>query len=138
MCSRIPRLLTEMKQGTRRDNLIYLTVGLSIATLVIADFFYADSHGREMWLPSRFASRTVYTTALLAYIVFRETRRMKATTIQVLACVAIAGIVHLAIAFVFRQQIEQLPGISFSGLAVLEIFVVVLLLLQALRYLRSE
>jgi hypothetical protein len=50
-----------MKSGTR-DNLIYLGVGLGVAALVVADFFYADSHGQEMWMPSRFALRAVYTT----------------------------------------------------------------------------
>ena len=35
-----------MKPETR-DNVIYLAVGISIAALVTADFFYADSHGMK-------------------------------------------------------------------------------------------
>jgi hypothetical protein len=68
----------EMKQKTR-DNLIYVTVGLGIVALIVANFFYADSHGQKMWWPSKFASRVVYTTALLAYFVARETRKAKST-----------------------------------------------------------
>ena len=83
-----------MKQGTR-DNLLYLAVGLSIAALVVADFFYADSHNQKMWSPSTLTSRAVYTTLLLAYFVAREARKGKATLLQVLACTLFASIVHL-------------------------------------------
>ena len=125
-----------MKQTTR-DNLIYLAVGLSIAALVAADAFYADSHGRKMWLPSRFAFRGVYTAVLLAYFVTRETLKVKATLTQVLGCVFFASVVHLAIIFTFHQVVVQLPGIPFSALVVFEIFILVQLLLQAVRYLRK-
>jgi putative effector of murein hydrolase len=125
-----------MKQRTR-DNLIYLAVGLGIAALVVADFIYAQSHARKMWLPSSFSSRFVYTTALLGYFVIRETRRMKATTMQVLACVVFGSVVHVVIAFLFRQAFAQLPGISFSAFAVLEMFLVWLLTLQVARFLKA-
>jgi hypothetical protein len=59
-----------MKPKTR-DNLIYLAVGLSIAALVTANAFYADSRGREMWWPSRFTFRAVTTPSLLAYFVVK-------------------------------------------------------------------
>ena len=126
-----------MKPRTR-DNLIYLGVGLGIVALLVADLFYADSHGREMWMPSRLALRLVYTTILLGYFVVREIRKVKATVFQVLACLIFASVVHLAIGFVFRHAVGQLPGISFSALVVLEYFIVVQLVLQGLQYFRSQ
>lgn len=125
-----------LKQRTR-DNLIYLGVGLTIAALVTIDAFYADSHKREMWIPSKFAFRLVSTTVLLEYFVVRETRKVKATIPQVLACVLFASIVNLAIAFGFRQATSQLPGLSFSAWAVLEMFLLVQLLVWVARHLKS-
>jgi hypothetical protein len=119
----------EMKQKTR-DNLIYLAVGLSIVALIVVDLFFADGHGQKMWWPSKFASRVAYTTALLAYFVARETRRVKATVAQVFACVLFASVVNLAIGYGFHQAIDRLPGITFAAWAVLEIFVLVQLLVQ--------
>ena len=126
-----------MKQNVR-DNLIYLSVGLVIAGLVTADFFYADSRGRVMWLPSRFAFRAVYSTGLLEYFVVKETRKVLATAVQVLECVLFGSTVHLLIIFGFHQAVGQLSGISFSSLVVLEIFLVLLLTLLVARYLRSS
>ena len=125
-----------MKPRTQ-DNLIYLAVGLGIAALVVADFFYADSHGQTMWMPSKFAFRLIYTTALLGYFVVRETRKVKATLIQVLACALFASDVHLAIGFGFRQVLGQLSGISFSAWVVLELFLLVQLLTQLVQRLKS-
>ncbi len=125
-----------MKRKTR-DNLIYLGVALSIVALIVADFFYADNRGQKMWLPSRLASRGVYTTILLAYFVAREARRLKATLVQVLACTMFAGIIHLAIIFALRQVAEQLSGISFSALVVCEMFLVFGLTMMLVRWLRS-
>jgi hypothetical protein len=126
----------EMKQRTR-DNLIYLAIGLTTAAFVLVDFFYADSHGRKMWWPSRFASRGAYTVVLLAYFVARETRKVKATLVQVVACVLFASTVHLALIFALRQVIGQLSVIPFSALMSLEIFLVVELQLRIVRYLKS-
>ena len=125
-----------MKQSTR-DNLLYLAVGLSIAAFVVADFFYADGHNQTMWLPSTLASRAVYTTLLLAYFVARETRKGKATLVQVLACILFASIVHLGVVLGFRQTVGRLPGLVFSGLALWELFLVWLLTMQVARFLRS-
>jgi hypothetical protein len=125
-----------MKQNTR-DNLIYVAVGLSIAALLVADFFYSLSHHTEMWRPSKFAFRGVFTTFLLAYFVARESRKLKATLLQVLGCVLFAGIVHLAIIFAFRQFVDQLSGMLFSALAVFEILLVFELATRVFRYLRS-
>jgi drug/metabolite transporter (DMT)-like permease len=55
-----------------RDNLIYLTVGFCVAALLAVDFFWADSHGRKMWLPSAFAFRAVAYTGVLGYFVARD------------------------------------------------------------------
>lgn len=112
-----------MKPRTR-DNLIYLAVGISIAAFVWIDFFYADSHGKEMWMPSRFAFRTVTTPALLAYFVIKEMLRRKARFLGVFSAVLFATLVQLAIMFGFRQLIEKLPGISYSALTVLEMLLV--------------
>jgi hydrogenase-4 membrane subunit HyfE len=112
---------------TTRDNLIYLAVGLSIAAVVVIDFFYAESRGREMWWPSKFAFRAVTTPGLLAYFVAREMRREKATLLQTLASVLFAILMQLGILFSFRQVVEKLPGIGYSALAAFEIFLVFLL-----------
>ena len=125
-----------MKPKTR-DNLIYLAVGLSVAALLVADFSYSLSHHVEMWMPSRFAFRGVYTTFLLAYFVVRESRKVKATLPQVFGCVLFAGIVHLAIIFAFRQTIDQLSGLVFSALAVFEMFLVFELAMVVVRNLKA-
>ncbi len=125
-----------MKQRTQ-DNLIYLAVGLSFAALLVADFFYAVSRGREMWVPSWFAFRIAYMTALLAYFVARETRRAKATVTQVVACVLFASVVNLVLAFSFRESVSQLRGPSFWILAVPELFLLVRLSVWIVRRLRS-
>ena len=91
-----------------------------------------------MWVPSSFAFRLVGTTALLGYFVARETRKAKATLVQTITCILLAIVIHLLIAFAFRQAVGQVSGISFSALAGLELFLVVQFLLQVLRYLRSE
>ncbi len=126
-----------MKQSTR-DNLIYLTVGLSIAALLAADAFYAVSHNREMWMPSRFVLRLGYTTLLLGYFVARETFKLKATIGQVIGCVLIGSVMHLAMALGFREAINRLPGLSFSALVVLEIFLLVQLAEHVVMFLKSS
>jgi hypothetical protein len=121
-----------------RDNLIYLGVALSIAAFVTADAFYADSRGKEMWMPSKLAFRLVCTTGLLGYFVARETRKVRATLFQVLACVLVASLVHLIITIGFRQTVGQLAGIPFSVLVAFEIFFIVQLAVKAAQYLRSN
>ena len=137
MRSGVSWFVKRMKPRTR-DNLIYLAVGLGIAALVVADFVFADSLGRKMWMPSRYAFRLVTTTALLVYFVVRETRRVKATVVQMLACVLFASVVHLAIGFGFRQALGQLSGISFSAWVVFELFLLVQLLVHVIRHLKSR
>jgi hypothetical protein len=112
-----------MKPQTR-DNLIYLAVGLGIVALGCIDFFYAESHHTKGWMPSRFAFRVVTTPSLLAYFVVREMRRQKATLLQTLGSVLFATLLQLGIMFGSRQIIDQLPGISYSSLAGIEIFIV--------------
>lgn len=126
----------QMKQRTR-DNLIYVAVGLSIAAMLVGDFLYGMNHQTEMWRPSKFTLRAVYTTALLVYFVARETRKAKATLAQVLGCILFASIVHLGIVFTFRRPVGELSGISFSALAVFEMFLVFQLMMAVVRYLRS-
>jgi hypothetical protein len=121
-----------------RDNLIYLTVGLGIAALVAADFFFADSRGRIMWMPSRFAFRLASTTALLGYFVVREALKAKATVIQALTCALFASMLHLMIWFSFRRILGQLSGLTFSALAVIEFFLLVQLVVQGIQYLKSQ
>jgi hypothetical protein len=119
-----------MKPRTR-DNLIYLSVGLVIAALVAADAFYADSHGRSMWLPSDFAFRAVYSTGLLAYCLTKKMREGKAILTQILAGVLLACVVHVGIIFWFRQAADELPALSFLPLVILELFFVAVLSEQA-------
>ena len=125
-----------MKLKTR-DNLIYLGVGLGIAGLVAADVFYAQSHDREMWMPSHFAFRLSYSTPLIGYFVARETRKVKASVAQVVACVLFACIANLAIGFGFHQVLGQLSGLGYSACAVMEIYVLVQLSVHAIQYFKS-
>ena len=123
---------------TTRDNIIYLGVGLGIAALVTFDFFYADSRGKEMWMPSEFAFHVVAYMGILGYFVATETRKVKATFMQTALCVVAASILHLGVAFGFRQTYAG--GLSFGlyGLALLEFFLIVQLMVQSISYLRSR
>lgn len=129
--------LIRMRRETR-DNIIYLVVGLSFAALLVADAVYAVSHNRAMWMPSYFAFRAAGTTGLVAYYVAREARRLRATLGQVLACVLFASSVQLAITFTFHQAVDRLSSITFSLLAVFEMFCVFQLTMVVVRYLKSE
>ena len=128
--------MLKLTQKTR-DNLIYLGIALIIVAMLVADFVYADNHGIRMWWPSRFAFRSTYTTILLAYFVGRAIRRLKTTMPQMLMCILLASIVHLVIVLTFRQTVNQLSGLSFSALAVLEMFLIFELAMVAGRFLRS-
>jgi hypothetical protein len=123
-----------MKHQTR-DNLIYLAVGLGLAALFAFDVFYSDSHGRKMWIPSKFAFRATTTLGLLAYFVIREMLRRKATLAQTLASVLFASLLQLGIMIGFRGIIDQLPGLAYSAVAVLEIFFLWQLSVQSAFYL---
>lgn len=109
---------------TTRDNLIYLTVGLTIAGLLAADVFYADSHGTKAWMPSRFAFRAATTPSLLAYLIVRQMRQERAKLPRIAAAVLLATMLQLGIMFACRQMIDQLPGFTYSAIAVVEIFLV--------------
>ncbi|MGA7930140.1 MAG: hypothetical protein WCA20_29625 [Candidatus Sulfotelmatobacter sp.] len=126
-----------MKERTR-DNLIYLAVSLGIVAFVTLDLFYSESRGHEMWVPSRFAFRAVYSTALLGYFVVRETLKVKATAVHLLTCVFIASVLHLLIIFGFRHTVGEVPGFTFSALAVAEMFLIVQLIARIVRYLGSS
>jgi len=125
-------------QPKTRDNLIYLGVGLCVAGLLTADFFYADSRGREMWMPSRFAFRTVFYTSVLGFFVARETRKVKATLVQVATCVLFAIILHLGVAFAFRQVFSDRFSASLWVLATLELFVITQLTVYVVRHLQPK
>lgn len=89
-------------------------------------------------MPSRFAFRAVTTPSLLAYFVVRELLMEKATFLQIIASVLFATLVQLGIMFGFRQTVDQLPGMTYSALAVIEIFLIWLLTLRVAQYLKSE
>lgn len=126
-----------MKETTR-DNVIYLAVALSIAGLVAFDAFYADSHGRRMWLPSSFAIRTVGYMGILAYFVVREIRKINATTVQTIICVLVASALHLGIAFLFPNIIGGHFGPELWIFAVAEMFLIVQLMVLGVNYFRRE
>lgn len=126
-----------MKQGTR-DNLIYLAVGLSVAAFLTADFFFAESRGRVMWWPSRFAYRNVVYMGLLGYFVATETRKVKATLLQTATCVLVGSILHVGVVFTFRQTFADRFSINLFGLLLLEFLLIVQLMVQAVRYLGSR
>ena len=123
-----------MKQQTR-DNLVYLSVGLALTALVAFDAFYSDSHNRKMWMPSKFAFRAITTPSLLAYFVIREMLRRKATLAQTLVSVSFATLLQLGIMFGLREIIDQLQGLSYSAVAVPEMFLVYKLSMQSTFYL---
>jgi len=118
-----------------RDNLIYLAVGICVVALVAADFFYSDSHGTKMWMPSRFAFRAVTSSGLLTYFVVREMRRKKATIMQILASVLFATLVQLGVLFALPETINQLPGLSYSAIVAVELFFVWQLTVEGVPYL---
>ena len=104
-----------------QDNVIYLTVGVSIAVLLVAQDFYAESHhGRVIIDLSTFAVRAATSTLLVGYFVGREVRHAGATVVEVVLCVAGAGLLQLAISFGLRQYVGRLSSMSYVGLAALE------------------
>lgn len=111
-------------KSTTRDSLIYLAVGITIAGLVTTDVFYADSHGTKAWMPSRFAFRAVTTPSLLAYLIVRQRLHEKAKPLRIAAAVLLATLLQLGIMFGFRQIIDELPGFTYSAIAVVELFFV--------------
>ena len=126
-----------MKQNTR-DNLIYLTVGLTIAALVAFDAFYSDSHNRKMWIPSRLAFNAVTFAGVLAYMVVRETRKVKATMVQTAACLLAACCVHSGIVFAFPQIFAKPYSAGLWVFIVLELFLVVRLMVGIVQYMKKS
>ncbi len=120
-----------MRPSTR-DNLSLLGWGIFIAALMAADGFLAERYG----LPSRFSFRVPSYMALLDYFVIRETRRAKATLIQIAACVAVASALHLGVVFAFRQTFTDRFGPGLLILVVLEFFGIVQLILHTIRHFR--
>lgn len=118
---------------TTRDDLIYLAVGLSIAGLVAFDFFYADSHGREMWWPSNFWSHLVLYLLLLEYFVVRETRKAGATFNQVLIFLFAGLAMHTGLAFALRGLYNGPLTFALFSLTLLEFFVFVQLAAWSVR-----
>jgi hypothetical protein len=124
-----------MKPKTR-DNLIYLAVGVSIVALLVADVFYADSHGHNFVNITNFEFRSASAMLLVGYFMFRAARTLRANSGELCLSVTAAGLLSLLTYFVFRQSVEQLPGLSYSGLAALEILLVVELVKWGLLYFR--
>jgi len=123
-----------MKPSTR-DNLIYLAVGQGLVALIVADLIYSETHHTKMWMPSRFAFRAVTTSALLTYFVLKQMRAEKATVTQMLAAAVFAVLLQLGIMLRFREVIDQLPGMSYSALALVEMFFAWLLTVRGTSYL---
>lgn len=110
----------DMKQTTR-DNLIYLAVGFGIVALVVADFWYADSHGKQMWMPSEFAFTTVMTTWLIPYFVYKYLRKMKTAAPKIIACVLLVAILHVILLVSFRDEVRRMGGAAICSAAILEL-----------------
>src|SRR5215510_11217389 len=96
-----------MKPSTR-DNLIYLAVGQGLVALIVAD---------------------------LIYFVLKQMRAEKATVTQMLAAAVFAVLLQLGIMLRFREVIDQLPGMSYSALALVEMFFAWLLTVRGTSYL---
>jgi hypothetical protein len=71
---------------------------------------------------------------LLTYFVVGEMRRRKTSTMQILAAVGFAALVQLVVFFALRGTINQLSGLSYSALAVVELFFVWQLAVEGVRY----
>ncbi len=128
---------SDMKQGTR-DNLIYLAVGLTVGGLVVLDFFYADSHGREMWWPSNFEAHLVGYMLVLGYFIATEARKAGATVAQIVIFEVAGSVLYAGVAFGFRRTYAGPLSLPLFGLAVLEYFAMVRLVIYAVRQLRSD
>jgi hypothetical protein len=119
-----------MRPNTR-DQLSLLAWGICIAALVAADGYLAKKHG----LSANFAIRVPAYMALLDYFVIRETRKAKASSIQISICVTVASVLHLGTAFAFRQTFSDRFSLGLWVLIPLEIFAIVQLMVWAVRHL---
>jgi hypothetical protein len=125
-----------MKRSTR-DNLIYLAVGLGIAGLVAFDAFHSDFHDRKMWTPSRFAFNVFAFMGVLAYMIVRETQKVKATVVQTVAYVVVACVLHSGVVFAFPQIFAKPYGAGLWVFIVLELFLLLHLMAQIVRYMEK-
>jgi hypothetical protein len=119
-----------------RDNLIYLTVGICIAALVIAQVFYADTHGHNFVNISNFEFRVASALLFVGYFMFRAARTLRANSSELCLSVTAACLLIVLAGFVFRQSVEQLPGLLYSGLAALETVLIIELVKWGLLYFR--
>jgi hypothetical protein len=119
-----------------RDNLIYLAVGVSIVALLVADIFYADSHGHNFVNISNFEFRAASAMLLVGYFMFRAARTLRANSGELCLSVAAAALLSVLTCFVFRQSVEELPGLLYSSLTALEILLIVELVKWGLLYFR--
>ena len=77
-------------------------------------------------------------TGILGYFVARETHKVKATLIQSVMCVLVGSILHLGVAFAFRQTCGSRLSLGLYAVPMLEFFVIVQLMVQAILYFRAE
>jgi lysylphosphatidylglycerol synthetase-like protein (DUF2156 family) len=125
-----------MKPETR-DNLIYLSVGCTIAALVAYEAFYSERHGLRMWQPTNFEFNFIANLFVLEYLVVTQTRKLRATRKQIFTFVVAAGVLHAAVLLSF-------PG-PFSGKAytalpagILELTIITLLMVWAARRISTD
>lgn len=119
-----------------RDDLVYLSIGLTVAGLVVFDFFYTDSHGQQMWWPSHFWFHLVGYLLLLEYFVGRETRKVGAPLFQILGCLLAAGVLHTGIAFALRDLYSGPLTLFLFASVILEVFIIVQLAVWTVRHRR--
>jgi len=91
-----------------------------------------------MWWPSEFAFHVTAYMGLLGYFVAKETRRVGAKLSQIFMCVLAGSVLHLGIALAFRQTYAGHLSLGLFGLALLEFFVIVQLMVQVVRHLKSK
>lgn len=111
-----------MKRLTR-DNLIYLAIGIGIASFLVWQDFYAENHhGRGIIHISKFEFRTISSLFIVGYYLALQLRKLKATITEILGCLLVSSLLLLAVAFEFRDYMTNLPGIAYVGVVVLEAF----------------
>jgi hypothetical protein len=126
-----------MKPATR-DNIIYVGVGVIIASIIVVSSLIAEIHGRKMWYPSRFSFHVFAYLLLLDYFIARETHGVRATLAQTVTCVLTGSALHLGIAFAFRTIYGGHLTLWLFGLALVEFFAIVQLMVQAVVHLRTS
>jgi hypothetical protein len=121
---------------TTRDNIIYLTVGLTIAILVAGDFVVADHRGTEMWWPTSLQFHAASYWFVLSYFIATETRKITSSVVQIIICEFIGAVLHVGVVLMFHDTLARPLGLRLFAIAIIEFFVIVEIARQVVRRLK--